>query len=85
MTEILTHANLSDMPDTGGTNTDHDARYYTETEVDAAFLKLDCSNDPLTGTLDSQSFLPTSFSWSEGFEDGDYTSNKVWSFASYGN
>ncbi|MEK0335829.1 MAG: hypothetical protein QQN41_00130 [Nitrosopumilus sp.] len=33
-TEDLTHADLSDMPDTGGTNTDHDARYYTETEID---------------------------------------------------
>lgn len=32
--ETITHANLSDMPDTGGTNTDHDARYYTEDEVD---------------------------------------------------
>lgn len=34
--ETLAHADLSDMPDVGGTNTDHDARYYTETEVDSA-------------------------------------------------
>ena len=33
MTEHLAHADLSDMPDVGGTNTDHDARYYTETEM----------------------------------------------------
>jgi hypothetical protein len=40
-TEAIAHVDLSDMPDAGGTNTDHDARYYTEAEVDAAFLKLD--------------------------------------------
>jgi hypothetical protein len=39
--EVIAHVDLSDMPDSGGTNTDHDARYYTEAEVDAAFLKLD--------------------------------------------
>ena len=42
--EIITHAPLSDMPDVGGTNTDHDARYYTEAEVVAllaGYLKLD--------------------------------------------
>lgn len=50
--EHLAHADLSDMPDTGGTNTDHDARYFTETEADARYLKLDCSNDPLIGELD---------------------------------
>jgi len=27
-TEVLAHADLSDMPDTGGTVSDHDARYY---------------------------------------------------------
>jgi len=32
--EAIAHADLSDMPDVGGTNTDHDARYYTESEVD---------------------------------------------------
>lgn len=30
----------------------HDSRYYTETEIDAGYLKLDCSNDPLTSDLD---------------------------------
>ena len=30
--EALTHGSLSDMPDVGGTNTDHDARYFTESE-----------------------------------------------------
>jgi len=49
--EAITHAELSDMPDAGGTNTDHDARYYTEAEADAAFLNLDGSNGPLTGDL----------------------------------
>jgi hypothetical protein len=42
--EQLTHANLKDMPDTLGTNSDHDARYYTETEVDtllSGYLTLD--------------------------------------------
>ena len=37
--EVIAHADLSDMPDVGGTVTDHDARYYTETEVDAEFAK----------------------------------------------
>jgi len=38
----------------GGTPTWEDPkdRFYTETESDARFLKLDCSNDPLTGTLE---------------------------------
>jgi len=31
--EAITHADLSDMPDVGGTNTDHDARYL-QTETD---------------------------------------------------
>ena len=46
--EIIAHADLSDMPDVGGTNTDHDARYYTEAEVNtliaalaSVYLKLD--------------------------------------------
>ena len=32
--EVWSHADLNDMPDISGTNTDHDARYYTETETD---------------------------------------------------
>lgn len=44
LVEVLTHANLSDMPDVGGTNSDHDTRYFTETECDGRFLKLDGSN-----------------------------------------
>jgi hypothetical protein len=39
--EAIAHSELSDMPDTGGTNSDHDARYFTETEVNTNFLKLD--------------------------------------------
>jgi len=39
--ESMAHVDLTDMPDIGGTNSDHDARYYTEAEVDANFLKLD--------------------------------------------
>lgn len=31
----LDHGDLVDMPDAGGTNSDHDARYYTETELSA--------------------------------------------------
>ena len=41
--EAIAHGDLNDMPDTGGTNTDHDARYYTESEVASLFLKLDQS------------------------------------------
>lgn len=29
-TEAIAHADLSDMPDSGGTNTDHDTRYWTQ-------------------------------------------------------
>ena len=32
--EAIAHADLTDMPDVTGTNSDHDARYYTETEID---------------------------------------------------
>jgi len=40
--ETMSHAQLNDMPDTGGINTDHDARYYTETEINTALdLKAD--------------------------------------------
>jgi len=52
--EIIAHADLTDMPDVGGTNDDHDERYFTETEVTALltyFLRLDCANDPLTNGL----------------------------------
>lgn len=52
--EKISHADLDDMPDVGGTVTDHDTRYYTEAEVTAflaLYLKLDASNDPLTGEL----------------------------------
>ena len=53
--ETFAHADLSDMPDVGGTNDDHDERYYTEAEVTALlanFLRLDCANDPLTNGLE---------------------------------
>jgi len=33
ISETMTHAGLSDMPDVGGTNSDHDSRYYTESEI----------------------------------------------------
>jgi len=33
ISETMTHSGLSDMPDIGGTNSDHDARYYTEAEI----------------------------------------------------
>ncbi len=32
--EQINHEDLLDMPDTAGTNSNHDARYYTETEID---------------------------------------------------
>jgi len=35
LAEVVTHADLSDMPDTGGTITDHDNRYYTQAQVDS--------------------------------------------------
>lgn len=47
ISESLAHGDLSDMPDTGGTNSDHDARYYTETEVDSL---LDDTYTPTTLT-----------------------------------
>ena len=31
--EKISHADLTNMPDTGGTNGDHDARYYRQTEI----------------------------------------------------
>ncbi|HPQ71917.1 MAG TPA: hypothetical protein PKW95_22530 [bacterium] len=31
--EKIAHADLTNMPDTGGTNGDHDARYYRQTEI----------------------------------------------------
>ena len=46
---IIIHSSLPDMP--SASNTDHDGRYYTETEVDNTFLKLDASNDPVTEDL----------------------------------
>ena len=36
--EAISHADLDDMPDVGGTVSDHDARYYTETEIDTNFV-----------------------------------------------
>ncbi len=36
--ELLNHSDLADMPDVAGINSDHDARYYTETEIDTMFL-----------------------------------------------
>lgn len=48
-TGTVTGINITSGADPGHT---HDARYYTETETDTNFLKLDCSNDPLTNTLD---------------------------------
>ena len=57
LAEIITHLQLSDMPDIGGVNTDHDSRYYTETEIDTNFV-------PYTGAtaavdLGSQNLLTT--------------------------
>ena len=46
---IPNHATLPDMP--SATNSDHDGRYYTETESGNLFLKLDASNDPITAPL----------------------------------
>jgi len=33
--ENISHTDLSDMPDVGGTNSDHDSRYYTESETNS--------------------------------------------------
>lgn len=33
-TETMAHVDLTDMPDTGGINSDHDARYYTQSQID---------------------------------------------------
>lgn len=49
--EAIAHSDLSDMPDTAGTNTDHDARYYTEGEIDTLignYINKDGTTD-LTG------------------------------------
>jgi hypothetical protein len=35
--EVINHDELKDMPDVSGTNSDHDSRYYTETEIDTMF------------------------------------------------
>jgi len=55
--EVLAHADLSDMPDTGGTNSDHDSRYYTETEMDVHttnsalhFTEASIDHDVITNT-----------------------------------
>lgn len=48
--ELLSHDNLSDMPDIYGTNTDHDERYYTETEVDSMV-------DTLNGQINALQYL----------------------------
>ena len=45
----VAHTGLTDMP--SAVNTDHDGRYYTQAEIDAGYLKLDTSNDPLTNDL----------------------------------
>jgi hypothetical protein len=43
--EVLSHSDLDDMPDIGGTNSDHDARYYTESETDSL---INAKENPLT-------------------------------------
>ena len=35
--ELLNHSDLADMPDLTGVISDHDARYYTEVEIDTMF------------------------------------------------
>jgi len=35
---VLSHGDMTDMPDAGGTNSDHDARYYTKTEIGSTTL-----------------------------------------------
>lgn len=47
--EILLHSGLLNMPDVDGSVTDHDERYYTESEVIALFVNL--SGDTMTGAL----------------------------------
>ena len=37
-TETLAHSDLTDMPDLSGTNSDHDARYYTKTFSDSKYV-----------------------------------------------
>jgi len=34
-TELISHSQLNDMPDVGGTNSDHDARYYTQAQLNS--------------------------------------------------
>ena len=49
--ETITHTQLSDMPDVAGTNADHDARYYTETEINTlldGYLELDGETTDVT-------------------------------------
>ena len=50
--ESMAHADLSDMPDTGGTNYDHDARYL-RVELDPLSLHLDQTTpQTMTGLAD---------------------------------
>lgn len=48
ISETMTHGGLSDMPDTGGTNSDHDSRYYTESETDSLLSAKQASDAGLT-------------------------------------
>jgi len=59
--ETLQHSDLSDMPDIGGTNSDHDSRYYTETEIDTllgGYIRAD-GTIPLTADWDAGNFRIT--------------------------
>ena len=61
-TEVdIPHNALSDMPDITGTNTDHDARYYTEAEIDNTF-----ANYTLTSGLNISN-------WNAAYGWGDHS------------
>jgi len=72
----LSHSSLSDMPDTGGTNSDHDARYWT-LATDQTLLTGDKSGSfdlTTTGNLDAGSITtPYTNTFVISPAGGDYT------------
>ena len=76
--EVNAHENLEDMP--SATNTDHDGRYYTETEIDATFV-------PYTGANANVDLGTFDLTIGNNFTMGDAVSadNSVMNFLSSGN
>lgn len=52
--EIIAHGDLTDMPDVAGTNSDHDARYYTQAQLGSIIAP---SGASLIGVADAGGFF----------------------------